>query len=326
MSQDEPTTETQEASRQRPRRLRRSSEERILVGVAGGLGRYFRIDPVIFRIGFGLSLFFGGIGGLAYLLLALLVPTDGEPDLAQRLGRRLQSRSLWGGIAMVALVLLAIAGLIALTGASAFVVAIGWGVPLGIAVIAIGALLALTALRGRGARWLIAPALAIALGAGVAAASDVDFRGGIGDREYQPLSARSIPADGYSFGVGRLVVDLRQLDWNRDRVVRLDLHLGAGQANVFVPSRVCVVAGTHVGAGESEVAGERNSGFDVDHRVGAGATGAPRLVLDADLDMGQLRVINSDTASVDNVGYGPGPFHQNTEPLRAAEARACAAG
>ena len=42
---------------------------------------------MIFRIGFAISLFFGGLGGLAYLLLAVFVPTDGDPDRAQRVGR-----------------------------------------------------------------------------------------------------------------------------------------------------------------------------------------------------------------------------------------------
>ena len=40
------------AQPRRPRRLTRSSSDRVLVGVAGGLGRYFGVDPVIFRIGF----------------------------------------------------------------------------------------------------------------------------------------------------------------------------------------------------------------------------------------------------------------------------------
>jgi len=326
MTDDTPTTEQPRTEEHQPRRLRRSAEDRVLVGVAGGLGRYFRVDPVIFRIGFGVSLLLGGIGALVYLLLALLVPTDGEPDFAQRIGRRLQSRGLWRGLAMIAVVLVAAAGLIALSGASALAVAVGWGVPLGIAVIAIGALLALTALRGGGARWLILPAVAIATGAGVAAASNLDLRGGIGDREYQPLNAASIPADGYDFGAGRLVVDLRHVDWREQRVLPLKLRLGAGQANVFVPSDVCVTGTTHVGVGESEVVGERNSGFGVDHSLGSAATAVPRLQLDAEVEIGQLRVINSDTASVDNPGYGPGPFHEDTAPLRAAEASACASG
>ena len=308
-----------------PRRLMRSSSDRVLVGVAGGLGRYFGVDPLIFRIAFVLSIFFGGLGGLAYLLLAIFVPTDGDTDRAQRAGGRLRSMGFWRALGMVAVVALALGGLFGLAGGAAFAVALGWGVPVAVAIIAIGALLVLAAFRG-GARWLIAPAVALAVGAGLAAAADLDWSDGIGEREYQPLSAKAIPADGYKLGIGRLVVDLRDLDWKQARVVRLNVDLGTGQANVFVPERLCVEGSTHVGIGESEVAGERNDGVDVDHGVGSGSAAVPRLEIDADVDIGQLRVINSDTASVDNPGYGPGPFHEDTEPLRAAEASACAAG
>ena len=99
-----------------PRRLLRSSSDRVLVGVAGGLGRYFRVDPVIFRIGFGISVLFGGIGALAYLLLAIFVPTDGDPDRAQRLSGRLSGLGFWRGAGMVALAALALAGLFGLAG------------------------------------------------------------------------------------------------------------------------------------------------------------------------------------------------------------------
>jgi hypothetical protein len=77
-----------------------------------------------------------------------------------------------------------------------------------------------------------------------------------------------------------------------------------GQAQVLVPAGVCVVASSHVGAGESEVTGERNSGFDVDTSVGDAAAGAgggaatvPRLVLNAVLDAGQLQVLDGDSTS-----------------------------
>jgi hypothetical protein len=173
---------------------------------------------------------------------------------------------------------------------------------------------------------LILPAVALALGAGVAAAADLDFRGGIGEREHHPLSAGSIPAGGYRLGVGQLTVDLRDLDWSEAQVIELDVDLGTGQANVFVPEKVCVVGSTRVGVGESETVGERNDGVDVDHAVGRGSNAVPRLELSADVDIGQLRVVNSDTASVDSPGYGPGAFHEDTAPQRAAEARACATG
>ncbi len=124
-----------------------------------------------------------------------------------------------------------------------------------------------------------------------------------------------------------MIVDLRDLNWEQQRVVHLDARLGAGQSNVFVPANVCVVGSTHVGAGESEVVGRLNQGFNVDHSPGSSATTAkPRLVLDAKVQTGQLRVINNNRASVDKPGSGPGPYHEDSAPLRAAEARACATG
>jgi hypothetical protein len=277
---------------------------------------------VLFRIGFVVSLFFGGLGALAYLLLAVFVPTDGEPDRAQRVGGRLQRMGFWRGLALVAIALLAVSGLFALAGGAAFAVAIGWGVPVAVGIIVAGALISLAAFRG-GARWLIPPVLALVIGAGVASAADLDFEGGIGEREQHPLTAESIPAHGYKLGIGHLVVDVRDLDWSKTPVIRLRVDLGAGQADVFVPERVCIVGSTHTGAGESEVVGEQSDGFDVDHGVGTGSTAKPRLEIDANVDVGQLRIINSDTADIHNFGYGPGPFHEDTAPQRAAEARAC---
>ena len=48
------------------------------LGVAGGLGRYAGIDPLIFRILFVVLAVFGGSGLLLYALGWLLVPEDGE--------------------------------------------------------------------------------------------------------------------------------------------------------------------------------------------------------------------------------------------------------
>ncbi len=58
------------------KKLTRSTNDKKVSGVAGGLGHYFGIDPVIFRIAFVLSALFGGIGLLVYVLLWLLVPED----------------------------------------------------------------------------------------------------------------------------------------------------------------------------------------------------------------------------------------------------------
>src|ERR1700712_5478836 len=58
--------------------IRRSSTNRVAAGVAGGLGEYFGVDPVLFRVLFAVTSFFGGAGIIAYLLAWLLVP-DSTP-------------------------------------------------------------------------------------------------------------------------------------------------------------------------------------------------------------------------------------------------------
>jgi phage shock protein PspC (stress-responsive transcriptional regulator) len=60
------------------RRLTRSSTDRMIGGVAGGLGRYFDVDPLLFRIGFVVLTFAGGFGLLAYLVGLAAIPVDGE--------------------------------------------------------------------------------------------------------------------------------------------------------------------------------------------------------------------------------------------------------
>src|SRR3954468_2006602 len=62
------------------RTLTRSTTSKHVWGVAGGLGRYFGIDPVIFRVAFGVATLVSGIGLIAYVALRLVLPTDtGEP-------------------------------------------------------------------------------------------------------------------------------------------------------------------------------------------------------------------------------------------------------
>jgi phage shock protein C len=57
------------------KRIYRSDTEKVIFGVCGGLGDYFNLDPVIFRIFFILFAFGMGSGVLAYLVLALVIPS-----------------------------------------------------------------------------------------------------------------------------------------------------------------------------------------------------------------------------------------------------------
>jgi phage shock protein C len=55
------------------RRLYRSNTQRVVAGICGGLGEYFAVDPVWFRIGFVVLALGGGSGILIYLLMWLIV-------------------------------------------------------------------------------------------------------------------------------------------------------------------------------------------------------------------------------------------------------------
>ena len=56
------------------KRLYRDGDNEILGGVAYGLGNYFGIDPALVRVLFILSIFIGGFGILAYLILWVSIP------------------------------------------------------------------------------------------------------------------------------------------------------------------------------------------------------------------------------------------------------------
>jgi len=59
------------------KKLYRSKNEKVIAGVAGGLGEYFETDPVLFRIMFVFLVLWGGAGILFYLILMFIIPKEG---------------------------------------------------------------------------------------------------------------------------------------------------------------------------------------------------------------------------------------------------------
>ena len=57
-----------------PKRLYRDTDDALIAGVASGLGKYFGLDPIWFRLAFIALLFAGGSSILIYIILWLLVP------------------------------------------------------------------------------------------------------------------------------------------------------------------------------------------------------------------------------------------------------------
>ena len=63
-------------------RLRRSSKEKMLFGVAGGLAEHFDVDPVLVRVAFVVLCFVSLVGLIAYVALAIILPRDEAGDTA----------------------------------------------------------------------------------------------------------------------------------------------------------------------------------------------------------------------------------------------------
>ena len=82
------------------RKLDRLAGQKKIAGVCAGLGEYFELDPVFFRLFFLVSLLFGGIGALVYLLLWVMVPekpgSDGAGGPARSLHLSRSDRKIAG--------------------------------------------------------------------------------------------------------------------------------------------------------------------------------------------------------------------------------------
>ena len=231
----------------------------------------------------------------------------GEPgDVAKR-------AALGLGVLFACLILFLAGGWAAGTG--------GGAVAAGL-VIGAGVLLVIGAFT-KTVRWIALPATALALGVGLVSAAGLDLGGGVGDREYRPGSAADV-RDRYELGMGQLVVDLRDTSLPPgDTPVKL--RVGMGQALLVVPRDVCVTAAAEVGAGHVDVLGRESDGVDVDFEEGREArTGASRVVVDADVGLGEFAVRHNRDFD-DEFGRRGGPF-DDSESSQPLGNRACARG
>ncbi|MGQ0843736.1 MAG: PspC domain-containing protein [Sporichthyaceae bacterium] len=101
-------------------RFRRSSRDRMLAGVCGGIGEALGVDPVVIRVAVVVLTFFGGAGVVAYGACWLFFDeADEQPSPVQRaLGRRTGG----GGPGLAVVLLLSLAVLFTLHS-----VFLGWG-------------------------------------------------------------------------------------------------------------------------------------------------------------------------------------------------------
>lgn len=58
------------------KRLHKSSKNKMVCGVCGGVAEYFKLDPTIVRLVFVLVTLFKGAGLLIYVIAAIVMPYD----------------------------------------------------------------------------------------------------------------------------------------------------------------------------------------------------------------------------------------------------------
>jgi phage shock protein PspC (stress-responsive transcriptional regulator) len=251
------------------KRLQRVREGRVLTGVCAGLGRYFDLNPNVFRLGLVVLTLVGGAGILVYLAALLVMPSEetdrsiAEQVLAERRDHP------WP---LVGLALAGIAILVLLTRAHSWPsLGAGW-----ILILIAGLVILAVARSDRATR-----RIAIVLGAlfsllvvGVLVATisvfawfNVSLNDGVGDRTYTPASVAEVQST-YELGVGHLVLDLSQVAFTSPQTV--DVRVGVGRVNVKVPRNAKVLVDAHSKAGSVNVFGQTDDGRNARVRTGDG--------------------------------------------------------
>ena len=268
------------------KRLERPASGRALAGVCAGLGRYFDLNPAVYRLGFVVLTLLGGAGILIYLAAALVIPDEGKTQsiAAEALAGRRERPWPLIGIAIVGAalaVLLARATIWPVSGG-------GW-----VLVLVIGlAIIWASRGRSRGRRILLASLITSATMIALAFAAigigfawfDVSLADGVGERTYEPANAAALRST-YELGVGNLKLDLSNVA-PVTQPTHVRAKVGVGELHIIVPQGLPVSVNGHAKAGELSILDRHDDGQDVAVSTGNNAL----LVIDANVGAGQVRV------------------------------------
>lgn len=271
------------------RRLERSSSDRMLAGVCGGLGRYFDLNPTFFRIGFVVLTLLGGAGVLVYLAAALVMPGEGrERSLAEQVLAERKERP-WPliGLAIVGVALIVLLSRAALRPAAGA----GW-----VFVLVIGLVVLWVS---RSARWrgrlfrvllaLVVATLAAFVTAIVLAFSwfNVSLSDGVGDHVYAPATAAAL-APSYRLGVGSMRIDLSGIQ-PAGKELQVKAKVGVGELRIVVPNGARVQVYAVAKLGEVHVLRLEDSGRNAIVTTGSGGG----YVIDARVGLGRIDVVRA---------------------------------
>ncbi len=278
--------------------LRRSSTDKVLGGVSGGLAEYTGIDALLWRVGFVALAFAGGTGVLVYLLLWLLMPVaagwdPGTGPVARR-SAPAGPRSPVPGVTIA--VLFIVLGLLALLARLT-----SWDpdgrvfVSAALLVVGLG-LVAAAFAGGRTAKGgLITLGIVLSLAVMAALNSPWDgVRGGVGDRTWVPADADSVRPV-YNGGVGDVELDLSGIDvGDLDGPVRTRLDAGVGDVDVILPRDADVQVEVNSGLGDVDVLDDEASDGGLYPGEGSGSwvdDGEAEIVLTINAGVGDVEVL-----------------------------------
>ncbi|MDX8152747.1 PspC domain-containing protein [Patulibacter brassicae] len=287
------------------RGLLRSSTDRVLFGVCGGIGERYGVEPILIRIAFVIAVFFGGSGLLFYLAAAILVPSAAAPA-AGAPGAAAAGTAASGAARLLvgmAAILASLVGLAAVAALGFGLTAFFGGWPVAVLLVLLGVVLIVSARSRPASAALLLVIVSLAIPASAAVIGDVRVDDTVGERTFAPVSA-PIAREGSRLGIGELTVDLRDLDApRRGRPLRIPARVDVGHLLVRLPSDRCItwrirsdlrVAGELVSSGDSfgpartflSGTGERELEID------PGGRRRPVVELDLRVGVGQIDIVH----------------------------------
>jgi phage shock protein PspC (stress-responsive transcriptional regulator) len=248
-----------------PEVLHRSTTNRKVAGVAGGIGERFDIDANVVRVVFVILTLVAGLGAAIYLAMWALVPLNGSHS-GDRVARTAGDEHRWTFRALLLLAGALCLGLIFLS-----VLLNGPNVGRGISGfwLIFLVVLAVASLRRPGrfriGRFLLGilatlVSLAVLASGGVlayVAATGVPIEGGVGQRVYQPSSVSEIQHQ-YHLAIGTMNIDLRGVGFNH-ATRTIVATIGIGQLMVEIPQGVQVNLNAQSGGSAITYPGGRQS-------------------------------------------------------------------
>jgi phage shock protein PspC (stress-responsive transcriptional regulator) len=273
-------------------RLERTRSDRMLAGVAGGLGAYFELHPAVFRVSFVVLTLMGGAGIAIYLAATLVMPDEGKEDSFATAALRRRRHRPW---LLIALGLLSVFVLAVLSEVPVWSEGDAW-----LFLLVAGALVLWLAwfavagarlgwLRGLGIVVVSLVVLLVVLVAGFLATFDVHLGDGIDERTFAPASVDDLRGE-YELGIGELDFDLRSVEFPLGETT-LDVRVDAGRIHVLLSDDVAVRAAAEAKLGEIDLLGRHGEGWEADEQVDE--TGNRVLVLDASVGIGEIEVERS---------------------------------